>query len=501
LSKFYGKHSSTPINSNNPTWRMTTTTKSRSSSRRKIGFPFDDMTLLKGGLLFAEATENITITTTTRKIQDEMLRPQQQQQQQLSSSSSLSSGLTVAGMIPIMRQFQHRSISFWSWRGGEESDDDTTVPAVSTIKATKNSNSNDRQQTQQQKQKQQERRRPSRIQVSYSTEQGFRSYMEDEFFISDDGDFCCCFDGHGGRAVSRYLKKNLYANVQAFLPPSVLKKNLRATATTSTTTTKTQQDDNDIALIDETQAAIDGLISTVNRSGGEGGQEPTVEDYATALASALDKIDKEILRISHWSFQGSTAVVVWILQDVVAEHNHKNDDDDDDDGDEKKTTKNQTILVANIGDSRAVLCRSETAYELTRDHKPSDPNEKQRIEGLGGSVIWCGDVDYFGNPIKEQGIYRVNGNLALSRAIGDRAERPHVSASPDMVAMDVQEGDEFIILATDGLWDVMDSSEAVSYVKFVVEAGLSKEKVASQVVQEALRRGTFDNITVLVIWL
>jgi serine/threonine protein phosphatase PrpC len=51
------------------------------------------------------------------------------------------------------------------------------------------------------------------------------------------------------------------------------------------------------------------------------------------------------------------------------------------------------------------------------------------------------------------------------------------------------------------LWDVMDSTEAVRYVKFVLESGLSKEKVASQMVQEALRLGTFDNITVLIIWL
>jgi hypothetical protein len=85
--------------------------------------------------------------------------------------------------------------------------------------------------------------------------------------------------------------------------------------TAITTTTDHDNDNDTTALIDETQAAIDGLITTANRSEG-GRRRPTLDDYATALESALDKIDKEILRISHWSFQGSTAVVVWILQDV-----------------------------------------------------------------------------------------------------------------------------------------------------------------------------------------
>jgi serine/threonine protein phosphatase PrpC len=374
-----------------------------------------------------------------------------------------SSSLTVAGTIPL-RQFQHRSISFWSWRaGGGEEDEEERENDTKQDDGNKSSKNKKPVESESSKKKRQQRK----DKVSYSSEQGFRTYMEDEYYISKDGDFCCCFDGHGGRAVSRYLKKNLYANVQAFLPASALP---RASG-------------NDDALVDETQAAIDGLITTVNRAPATAA--PTVDDYALALESALDKIDKEILRISHWSFQGSTAVIVWLLQD------HSDDEE----------KPKRTILAANIGDSRAVLCRKDTAWDLTRDHKPNDPVEKERIESIGGSVIWCGDVDYYGNPIEERGIYRVNGNLALSRAIGDRAERPHVSATSDMVAVDVEEGDEFIVVATDGLWDVMDSAEAVSYVKFVLESGLSKEKVAAQMVQEALRRGTFDNITVLIIWL
>lgn len=358
----------------------------------------------------------------------------------------------IMGTIP-MRQFQYRS--FWSWRGGEaEAEEDDTVPVAKAKTPVKEPTTSSKSSSF----KKSEKYGNQRYKVSYSTEQGFRSYMEDEFFIAKNGDFCCCFDGHGGAAVSRYLRKNLYANVQAFLPSSLNSK---------------RSDD------------TDGDNSDKPRTIG-----PTVEDYAAALQSALEKIDKEILRISHWSFQGSTAVVIWVHEEKMANAE-----------DVSKAELNRTIIAANIGDSRAVLCRDNQAWNLTRDHKPNDPDEQERIEGLGGSVIWCGDVDLSGQPIEERGIYRVNGNLALSRAIGDRAERPHVTAEPEIIAVPVESGDEFIIIATDGLWDVMDSSDAVNYVKFALEAGLKKESVAHQMVQEALRRGTFDNVTVVIVWL
>ena len=99
----------------------------------------------------------------------------------------------------------------------------------------------------------------------------------------------------------------------------------------------------------------------------------------------------------------------------------------------------------------------------------------------------------------------MNGNLALSRAIGDRSERPMVTAEPEIISVPVQEDvDEFILVASDGLWDVMDSQEAVDYVRSLHEHyldGLDRDMIATSVVEEALRRGTYDNITVLIIWL
>lgn len=361
--------------------------------------------------------------------------------------------------------------------------------------------------------------------VSICTAQGYRNYMEDEFFVSLDGDFAAVFDGHGGQAVSRYLRKNLYANVQAFLP-----------LLTTTNNNSQSPIQTPIGLSNEPEDMASGNSSTsVSATGG-----PTIDDYEEALESALDKVDREVQRIIHWSYQGSTTVAIWI-HEGKASANMKSEHENGDKEEASSTTEStmgdhptplssgedssnhRTIIAANIGDSRAVLCRNDTAWDLTRDHKPNDPTEKSRIESLGGKVVWCGDVDMMGRPILERGVYRVNGNLALARAVGDRSERPHVTADPEIITVPVNEDeDDFIILATDGLWDVMNSQEAVDLVlnyrrmqeqqqeqaqeqADTLESRKRRqddhEKIASYLVDEALRRGTYDNITVVIIWL
>jgi serine/threonine protein phosphatase PrpC len=158
-------------------------------------------------------------------------------------------------------------------------------------------------------------------------------------------------------------------------------------------------------------------------------------------------------------------------------------------------------ITANLGDSRAVLCRAGRAVDLTEDHKPDLPAEKARIEALGGRVAWHGlwsDPSDAGAdaadsapataassatawaaaaaarprslaervPLAGTGVWRVNGNLAVSRALGDAAAKPWVSGVPEVKAhaLDAAE-DEFIVVASDGLWDVMSSDEAVAFVR------------------------------------
>jgi len=313
---------------------------------------------------------------------------------------------------------------------------------------------------------------PRTYHISVGKEQGFRSYMEDAHYISNNGDFAAVFDGHGGSAVSAYISTNLYSNVQAFLP-------LAAPGKHDERQEISIQQHDKINL--ENKPIFDDGVEIISPSSRRQ-KYPSVDDYSNALRLALEKVDHEILKISHWSFVGSTAVVIWLHEDC--------------DG-------NITILAANIGDSRAVLSRGKSAVQLTRDHKPDDPKEKSRIERLGGSVIWCGDTDLYGKPVKERGIFRVNGNLALSRAVGDKSERPYVTAEPEIIALpiDNHRDDQFIILATDGLWDVMTSDDAVNYVHALLEKGVSKGEVAIHIAKEALRRDTYDNVTVVVIWM
>eukprot|EP00934_Nitzschia_sp_Nitz4_P004071 Nitzschia sp. Nitz4//scaffold197_size40390//26197//27543//NITZ4_007519-RA/size40390-processed-gene-0.9-mRNA-1//1//CDS//3329540490//4061//frame0 len=319
---------------------------------------------------------------------------------------------------------------------------------------------------------------PTSYVASVCTTRGFRNYMEDEYFMSFEADFAAVFDGHGGRAVSRYLRKNLYANVQAFLAggsPTHRKDRFQSTAMSN--------------YSDHSHRAFSSFDTEMGPPPVVPRSNPTVSDYQQAIESAFEKVDREVQKVHHWSFQGSTAVAVWI-------HEFKPDREV-----ENSPYPDRTIIAANIGDSRAVLCRNYTAWDLTRDHKPSDPAERARVEEAGGVVAWVGEKDMSGEPVWGQGVFRINGNLAVSRTIGDRAERPHVNAQSEMIAVPVQEDDAFVLLASDGLWDVMESDEAVDFVLWFQSEGHNHDEIATLIVEEALGRGAYDNITVLIIWL
>ncbi|KAH8520307.1 hypothetical protein H0E87_001681 [Populus deltoides] len=105
------------------------------------------------------------------------------------------------------------------------------------------------------------------------------------------------------------------------------------------------------------------------------------------------------------------------------------------------------IVVANCGDSRAVLCRNGKPLPLSSDHKPDRPDELNRIENAGGRVI------YWDCP-------RVLGVLAMSRAIGDNYLKPYVSCEPEVTIMDRTAEDDCLIIASDGLWDVVSNETA-----------------------------------------
>ena len=159
-----------------------------------------------------------------------------------------------------------------------------------------------------------------------------------------------------------------------------------------------------------------------------------------------------------------------------------------------------------------MLCRSGQAFDLTTDHKPNNATERRRIEACGGRVRWCGAVDSLGRPVSGAGVYRINGNLALSRSIGDRADRPWVSGLADVTRHRILDNDNndtatFALLATDGLFDVMSSQAVAMYITDLLNRthidhqDRIRRDMARYAAKEALRRGTGDNVTVLILWL
>ncbi|TYJ24936.1 hypothetical protein E1A91_A07G013600v1 [Gossypium mustelinum] len=161
------------------------------------------------------------------------------------------------------------------------------------------------------------------------------------------------------------------------------------------------------------------------------------------------------------------------------------------------------IIVANSGDSRAVLYRGKHPMPLSVDHKPDREDEHARIEAAGGKVIqWNGS--------------RVLGVLAMSRSIGDRYLKPWIIPNPEVMFVPRVKEDECLILASDGLWDVISNEEACEVArkrillwhkkhgdKLPAERGegidLAAQSAADYLSKLALSKGSKDNITVIVL--
>ncbi|GLU01199.1 hypothetical protein SLE2022_185200 [Rubroshorea leprosula] len=174
-----------------------------------------------------------------------------------------------------------------------------------------------------------------------------------------------------------------------------------------------------------------------------------ISDTKSAIADAYNHTDSEFLKSENAQSRdaGSTASTAILVGD--------------------------RLLVANVGDSRAVICRGGNAVAVSRDHKPDQSDERQRIEDAGGFVMWAGT-------------WRVGGVLAVSRAFGDRLLKQYVVADPEIQEEKIDSSLEFLILASDGLWDVVTNEEAVAMIKPIEDP----EEAARSLMQEAYQRVT-----------
>ena len=179
------------------------------------------------------------------------------------------------------------------------------------------------------------------------------------------------------------------------------------------------------------------MVSAADGDGGDGNRRPNPLMAAEGLCSLPD----------HRIAAGCTAVVC--------------------------VKRGDKLVVANAGDSRAVLCRAGKAVPLSFDHKPNQEREVTRIRKAGGFVR------------EANGHHRVNGNLNLSRAIGDlkykgdknigRAEQI-ITAEPDIIEETIGPSDKFVVLACDGVWDVMSNQEVCDFVSAKLATALRSAK-------------------------
>eukprot|EP00930_Biecheleria_cincta_P010900 TRINITY_DN11328_c0_g1_i1.p1 TRINITY_DN11328_c0_g1~~TRINITY_DN11328_c0_g1_i1.p1 ORF type:complete len:436 (-),score=74.17 TRINITY_DN11328_c0_g1_i1:17-1267(-) len=165
------------------------------------------------------------------------------------------------------------------------------------------------------------------------------------------------------------------------------------------------------------------------------------------------------------------------------------------------------VIVANIGDSRALLIRHGKAIALSTDHKPEDPIERNRIRAAGGQVIKMGPC------------HRVDGNLNLSRALGDfnlkanhdlPPEKQKVIAFPDITRTSFIGGpDELLLIGCDGLFERLSNQDIANLVWPRLKNGMALNRIASELLHACCARslrgrpieeGT-DNETVILVQL
>uniref|UniRef100_A0ACD5VQ07 Uncharacterized protein n=1 Tax=Avena sativa TaxID=4498 RepID=A0ACD5VQ07_AVESA len=148
--------------------------------------------------------------------------------------------------------------------------------------------------------------------------------------------------------------------------------------------------------------------------------------WRTALADAFRAVDEEVLMSgSAAAVVGATALVALVLKEY--------------------------LVLANCGVSRAVISRGGEAVQLTAEHRPNRPDEKRRVENAGGRV--------------DESTNTVDGVLPTSRAFGSSLYKQYVTAEPEVTAVARDPRDEFLILATAGLWDHVSPAAACRFVE------------------------------------
>ncbi|BHF72119.1 hypothetical protein SprV_0401518300 [Sparganum proliferum] len=308
--------------------------------------------------------------------------------------------------------------------------------------------------------------------------QGWRVRMEDSFTcflnLPDDPSaaYFAIFDGHGGTSVPEYAASHLHTAITS-LPEYAkgdLEKALRLGFLSLDSEMRTRFSHQHATKL----AKTDHSPRLSPREAG--GNVSSSGSTNTTLGSTNNCTRSAALSSSVGEVGGSTCIVLLI--------------------------RDGHIYCANCGDSRAVISSLGVAEAFSTDHKPSLPRERSRILAAGGWI---------------SGGNRVNGNLALSRALGDFNFKRNpqlspvdqiISPEPDVSCRDTRpEEDEFIVMGCDGIWDVLTDQEVVNFVRSRLAAGSPPDSVCEELMMHCLAPTCSanglgcDNMTVLLICL
>jgi protein phosphatase 1L len=257
----------------------------------------------------------------------------------------------------------------------------------------------------------------------FVSEIGARPTQQDTCAFAQDSelgvDFFGVFDGHGGDAVSSFLRKNYFKKFKKFY---------------------------------------------------EGNLD---EDFFIRMHADIDAI----LRARPWAnYSGSTSVTAFIKQE----------------GDSRFLT------VANVGDSRVIVVRKKGGALLSSDHTPYLKGESERIKVSGGSIEMYDGVKKVYQLVCDKSGKYFNRYLAMTRSFGD-FDITGITSEPGVMRYELTGDDLYLILASDGLWDVFTNERVAEIVREESAGGISSEKISRILASKAIDAGSTDNITVIVV--
>ena len=218
------------------------------------------------------------------------------------------------------------------------------------------------------------------------------------------------------------------------------------------------------------------LIDEINNINFGTNGEENISNIIESIKSAFMKIDQNILANENFTNDvGSTATLIFIY------YNNLNENILNSNNDNGNKNVERILICANIGDSNGYLITKSNISRITKPHKCEDTSEVQRIKGTGGIVF--------------QG--RIFGKLILTRTLGDKEMKKYgVIPVPDFYTKKIEKDDLFVIIASDGIWDVINEEELY---KMGNEKELSSEIFSKKIMDLAKERDTRDNSSCIVI--